>query len=103
MAIRDITGSEFEAETASGVTLVDFGATWCGPCKMLGAILETKIAPAHPELDILKVDVDVSPDLAARFGVMSVPTLLVMKDGKLVKQFIGVTPPEEIMAAVAGA
>ena len=103
MAVRNVDAADFESATAKGVVLVDFWATWCGPCRMQGAILEEKIAPAHPGLEILKVDVDRNRELAAKFGVMSIPTLLVMKDGRTVREFVGVTSPDEIMSAVQGA
>ena len=103
MAVRNVDAADFESATAKGVVLVDFWATWCGPCRMQGAILEEKIAPAHPGLEILKVDVDRNQELAAKFGVMSIPTLLVMKDGRTVREFVGVTSPDEIMSAVQGA
>ena len=103
MAIRNVSTAEFAAAIATGTVLVDFWAVWCGPCKMQGAILETKLAPACPELDILKVDVDANPELAAQFGIQSIPTLLIFRDGALVRQFTGVTPPEELLAAIGGA
>lgn len=94
------TEAEFDAAVATGTRLVDFWATWCGPCKMMGAVIEAKIAPAKPELDIVKVDVDKCPQLAVRFGVQSIPMLLVFKNGQKTAGFVGVTRPEEILAAL---
>lgn len=78
-----VTSENFEQVIAeSPAVVVDFFATWCQPCKMLGKLLE-EIAPQHPEVKIVKVDIDQSQDLAQRFAVMSVPTVLFFKHGEL--------------------
>ena len=101
MAVRDIKEAEFNDLVKTGKVLVDFWATWCGPCKMQGSLIEQKIVPEHPEIEVLKVNVDEEPGLAARFGVMSIPTLLLYKDGALVEQIVGLTKPAEILAKLA--
>lgn len=80
--------NEFNEEIKDSVVLVDFFATWCGPCKMLMPVLEG-YEKSHPELKILKVDIDLYPELAKEYAIMSVPTLLVFKDGKLQKKDSG--------------
>ena len=80
----------FKDEIASGVTLVDFWAEWCGPCQMMLPILEELSKTMEGKAKIAKVNVDENPSLAAQFRVMSIPTLLVMKDGQVVEQLVGV-------------
>jgi thioredoxin 1 len=82
--------ANFKDEIASGVTLVDFWAEWCGPCQMMLPILEELSAKMEFKAKIAKVNVDENPSLAAQFRVMSIPTLLVMKDGEVVEQLVGV-------------
>ena len=101
MAVRDIKEAEFNDLIKTGKVIVDFWATWCGPCKMQGALIEQKLVPEHPEIEVLKVNVDEEPGLAARFGVMSIPTLLLYKDGQLVEQLVGLTKPDELLAKLA--
>ncbi len=101
MAVKDIGEAEFDALVKTGRVIVDFWATWCGPCKMQGALIDQKIVPEHPEIEVLKVNVDEEPGLAARFGIMSIPTLLLYKDGQQIDQLVGLTKPDEIVAKFA--
>ena len=100
--VKAITDATFEAETKEGLVLVDFGATWCGPCRMQAPILE-KLSEelSEDELKILKIDVDENPETARAFGIMSIPTLLFKKDGQVVKQVAGVHTAAQIKAIVA--
>lgn len=98
--MEEISSSEFDAAIATGVTLVDFSAVWCGPCKMMGTVLENEVAPAIAPARIVKINIDDNVMLAARFGIQSIPAMLVFKDGEKVAEFIGVTPAGEIVSAV---
>ena len=99
---KAITDATFEAETKEGLVLVDFWATWCGPCRMQAPILE-KLSQelSEDELKILKMDVDENPETARAFGIMSIPTLLFKKDGQVVKQVAGVHTAAQIKAIIA--
>ena len=93
------TSAELDAAIASGRVLVDFWATWCGPCLMMGQKIADELEPAMPELRIVKVNVDEAPELAARFGITSIPALFCFRDGVPCGQFVGVTHTAEIRAA----
>ena len=83
-----LTKENFKQETASGLVLIDFWATWCGPCRMQAPVLE-QLAVQAPNLKICKVDVDEQEELAVQFRIMSIPTLVFMKDGQPVRTEIG--------------
>ena len=86
--MKIINEKEFQATVSSGVVLVDFFANWCGPCKMVGPILE-KIDPEFPTIEFVKVDVDQSQSLAMQFQVQSIPTILIFKDGQIIERQVG--------------
>lgn len=90
--MKVINETEFDTITKEGLVLVDFFATWCGPCKMLAPVLEQLSETYEGRLQVVKVDVDQSSNLAMRFGIMSVPTMLLFENGELVKTLQGYQP-----------
>ena len=88
-SVQHITDAEFQNTVAQGVTLVDFWAPGCGPCRMIAPILDELAGELQSRAKIVKINVDENPLVAGQFGVMSIPTLLLFKDGKKVDQKIG--------------
>ena len=88
--IKYLENEKLEDLTKEGIVLVDFYADWCGPCKMLGRLLEDL------DLNIVKINTDTHVDLAQKFGVMSIPTVLIYKDGEVIDKFIGFRSKQEI-------
>lgn len=95
--MKIINTQEFNELMKEGTVLVDFFATWCGPCKMLSPVLESVSEKLAGKVEIVKVDVDQSPDLAMQFRVMSVPTMILFKDGKQVDAFSGYMPEPQLI------
>ena len=99
MSVINITRNNFQNEIINSdkPVLLDFWAPWCGPCRMVGPILE-EIAGERSDIKIGKINVDEQPELASQFRVMSIPTLIVIKDGKIVNQSRGAKPKNAILA-----
>lgn len=97
-SIKDVTDSTFQAEVVESdkPVLVDFWAPWCGPCRMIAPHLE-ELAAERDDLRIVKLNVDENPETAARFGVMSIPTLILFKAGQAVHQIVGALPKNRIV------
>ncbi|MGG1518117.1 thioredoxin [Paenibacillus oryzisoli] len=100
MSVQPITDATFQNETAAGTVLVDFWAPWCGPCKMIAPVLDELSAEIGDKVKIVKINVDDNPESAAKYNIMSIPTMLLFKDGQLVKQLVGVQPKNRLMAAI---
>ena len=101
MSAMTITKNNFQEEVlqSSVPVLLDFWASWCGPCRMVSPIVD-EIAAEHPEVKVGKINVDEEPELAGKFGVMSIPTLMVFKEGKVVNQMVGARPKADIVAGL---
>jgi thioredoxin 1 len=87
--VAHITDAEFQSTVAEGITLVDFWAPWCGPCRMIAPILDELAGELKDKARIVKINVDENPLVAGQFGVMSIPTLLLFKNGQKVDQKVG--------------
>ena len=100
MSVLTVNKNNFKEIIAADKTvLLDFWAPWCGPCRMVSPIV-VEIAEEHPELAVGKINVDEEGELAQAFGVMSIPTLVVLRDGKIVNQSVGAKPKAQILELV---
>lgn len=95
MKVLELTKENFQDTIASGTTLVDFWAVWCGPCRMQSPVLDA-FAEKQDAVKVAKVNVDDQPALAAQFGVMSIPTLIAFRDGEVLAKRVGLSRIEEI-------
>ena len=101
--VIELNDSQFEAAIANGVTLVDFWAPWCMPCQMQKPILEEVARNVNSQAKIAELNVDEAQSIAAQFGVQSIPTLILFKDGSEVRRFVGVQPGEILIDAIRAA
>ena len=101
MKVLHINKDNFHKEVINSdrPVLLDFFASWCGPCRMVGPILD-EIAEEREDIKVCKVNIDEQPELAHRYRIMTIPTLMVLKDGNIVEQSVGAKPKHQILAMV---
>jgi thioredoxin 1 len=99
--VASTSDASFTQDTASGLTLVDFWATWCGPCQMMHPRLDELAAKVSGKAKILKMDVDQNPETPGQFSIMSIPTLILFKDGKVVDKAVGTKEVSELETMLA--
>lgn len=98
--IEHLTAQNFAHKTKSGVVLVDFWASWCMPCKMMAPILNEVAEATAETASIYKLNVDEQQEVAARYGIRNIPTMILFKDGKEVERIIGVKPKDYIISSI---
>lgn len=105
MAVGKVSDASFESDVikASGPVVVDFWAEWCGPCKMIGPALEEIAGAMGDKVKILKLNVDENPGTAAKYGIMSIPTLMLFKNGEIASRQVGAAPKQKLQQWISSA
>ena len=105
MAVGKVSDASFETDVlkSSGPVVVDFWAEWCGPCKMIGPALEEIAGAMGDKVKIVKLNVDENPGTAAKYGIMSIPTLMLFKNGEIASRQVGAAPKQKLAQWISAA